>query len=702
LVLYKRASLILLTLVNTDRPITISYLQSLTKASDRSIRYDLDNIDQFLKSKGLKPIERVPGTGIFFVGDKDERAQVKRLLKDVDIYNYVPSPKERKVLIILEFIMAPNYITTDYLAEILDVSRNTINSDLKGVKEELDKYKLKLKFKQRYGLILEGAEANIRKLLVEMIIKHLFNLSANGSKISEGISNLVSNRIKELVIGEIDIRFLEGIVNGIEEELGFDYSDLAYENILTHLIVSIVRTKAGNYISINSFNIEVIKETREFKIIKNIKVLFEDLYKITVTDSELAFITTSLLGGNFSTNQNITKGDWVFIQIMVRNFIEEVNSKLMVDISKDWRLYNSLLAHIKPMLNRIRYGIRLENPLIKSIKKNYKGLYKIVEESVYELEQFIGKEMSQDEIGYLTLHFGGAIERTKLSSSYKPRVLIVCETGLGTSELLMIQIQSLFDLNIVGVTSRRKLEETLKDKHIDAIISTIAIKVQEDIEVLEVRAILSDEDIRNLNSLFYKFRKTNIEIKGLISLVERYATIHDYKNLEKDLHNLFNIKSMWDSNIGDRPNLLDTISRNTIQLQSDITDWEEAVRLGGELLLKAGAVEERYIEAMVSTVKKYGGYIIVSPKAAMPHAKPRDGAKKTKMSMVTFKESIRFENAEDIDIRLIICLSTTNSTSHLKALSQLMVLLEDEEAVEALINADSKNEVINIIAKYSY
>lgn len=702
IILYKRASTILLTLINAHDPITISYLRSLTKASDRSIRYDLDNIDQFLKEQNLSPLQRVPGTGIYFMGNREEQESIKKLLDDVNIYNYVPMPDERKVLIVLEFIMSQGYITVDYLTETLDVSRNTINSDLKDIKEILSKYKLKLDFRQRYGLILNGLEINIRKLLVELIIKYFLSFYANDFIMSTATSKLIFNSMKDTILGDLDISFLKGVVNSIEEELGLDYSDLAYENILAHIIVSLIRIKSGNYVCMNAFNSEIVKETNEFGIIRDMKMLFEDLYNITITEAELVFVATSLLGGNFSTNLNITKGDWIFIQVMVRNFIESVNSELMVDISKDWKLYHSLLAHIKPMLNRIRYRIKLENPLTNNIKKNYGSLYKIVKNSVGELEKFVGKKMSEEEICYLTLHFGGAIERVKVNSLYKPRVLIVCETGLGTSELLMIQIQSLFDLNIVGVTSRRKLDETLKHEQIDMVISTIPIETEKNTRILIVDAILSDRDIKNLNAIFFKFKKTNIEIKGLLSLIEQNATIHDYKQLEKDLYNIFNMKSMWDSNTTEKPDLLDTISAETIRLKAEADDWEGAVRIGGQLLVDAGAVEERYVDAMVNAVKEYGPYIVISENVAMPHAKSEDGVKKTKVSIVTFKNSINFGSKDSRDIKLMICISTINSTNHLKALSQLMVLLENDNEIKEIIDTDNKSKVINIIAKYSY
>lgn len=52
------------------------------------------------------------------------------------------------------------------------------------------------------------------------------------------------------------------------------------------------------------------------------------------------------------------------------------------------------------------------------------------------------------------------------------------------------------------------------------------------------------------------------------------------------------------------------------------------MRIGGELLEKSGAIEPRYIDAMINTVKEIGPYIVIAPGIAMPHARPEAGAKK--------------------------------------------------------------------------
>ncbi|MEM4005958.1 MAG: PTS sugar transporter subunit IIA, partial [Desulfurococcaceae archaeon] len=65
-----------------------------------------------------------------------------------------------------------------------------------------------------------------------------------------------------------------------------------------------------------------------------------------------------------------------------------------------------------------------------------------------------------------------------------------------------------------------------------------------------------------------------------------------------------------------------------VQIVQSVSNWIEATKLSGILLLKDGCIEEGYIERMVETCRELGPYIAIMPGLAIPHARPEDGAKK--------------------------------------------------------------------------
>jgi len=77
------------------------------------------------------------------------------------------------------------------------------------------------------------------------------------------------------------------------------------------------------------------------------------------------------------------------------------------------------------------------------------------------------------------------------------------------------------------------------------------------------------------------------------------------------------------------------LTEKAIRLKARAVDWQEAVRMGGELLVNAGFAKPSYIEAMVETVKQLGPYSVIAPGIAMPHARPEAGVIKPGLSLVT-------------------------------------------------------------------
>lgn len=436
IILYKRAAQILTYLINSQIPHTISDLQKIMMVSNRTIRYDLDLIDDFLLFHKLPKLARKPRVGVQFKGTSMEIKKVVELIESINEYNYVLSSDERIKLIILEFIEDDNYVTIESISDKLMVSRSTINKDLKTTRQMLGKHNISLNPVYGQGLKLEGKERNIRNVLSEMWLEYVYravDLGEDKSRLKRE-----SFKYRKLVSGlkqKIDIPFVENCVNIMESELGIGYSDVAYANIVVNMCIAINRLKSGKRIVLSEQEKENLKDTKEFNTIKNFVEIIEDYFSIKMCEDEISYIATHFLGGNLSELDKDIQGEWIYLQLIVKKVIQEVNKKIAVDIIHDKKLFTSLLKHINPMIYRLKYGIKLENPMLKNIKNDYKNLFEIVKESIESIENYVNAELNDEEIGFLTIHFGAAIEREKATTFSKPKVLIVCNAGVSTSEL---------------------------------------------------------------------------------------------------------------------------------------------------------------------------------------------------------------------------------------------------------------------------
>lgn len=144
-------------------------------------------------------------------------------------------------------------------------------------------------------------------------------------------------------------------------------------------------------------------------------------------------------------------------------------------------------------------------------------------------------------------------------------------------------------------------------------------------------------------------------------------------------------------------NLRDMLTDQTVKLNVEVSDWEEAVRVGGEMLFDVEACTQEYIEAIIETVKTMGPYVVIAPGIAIPHARPEAGAKRSQFSLVTLKTPVNF-GVEELDpVNILFSMSATSSKDHVEALKQVANLCMDEEKVKQIGEALTIEEIIKLI-----
>jgi mannitol/fructose-specific phosphotransferase system IIA component (Ntr-type) len=140
------------------------------------------------------------------------------------------------------------------------------------------------------------------------------------------------------------------------------------------------------------------------------------------------------------------------------------------------------------------------------------------------------------------------------------------------------------------------------------------------------------------------------------------------------------------------------LREDTIALRVAAGDWQEAVRAAGELLVGSGAVEPRYVPAMIDMVKEIGPYIVIAPGVALPHARPEDGVLRSCMSLLTLEPPVSFGNEHNDPVTLVVAFGAPESEGHLEALRDLARLLEDAERLAQIKSAASVQDVLDAVA----
>lgn len=139
------------------------------------------------------------------------------------------------------------------------------------------------------------------------------------------------------------------------------------------------------------------------------------------------------------------------------------------------------------------------------------------------------------------------------------------------------------------------------------------------------------------------------------------------------------------------------ISERHIQIMEKVKDWKESIKIASQPLLEDDYIKSDYITAMISNIEKFGFYIVITDKVALPHSRPENGALKTGLSMLKLNKSVMYGDEE---VYLILVLSVKDEKEHIDLLMRISQVFEDESIVKNLLELENKEEIINFLSNY--
>ena len=657
----KQEILKLLKSTTSAAPLTVSQLAQLLNVSERTVRYDLKNLADELRKDGWSLCSQAR-CGMWI--EKTEKAY------DDNRKIYVYTPKERRNRIVIA-LLTQQLSSIDKLAEYLDVSRGTLLTDLKLVQEFLQQRGLSYVAKRGYGIRAEGEELAVRDTLIHIFASDVYNFRDFAQAEEFDILQKTFRQYsKDVPVQEIADIFFEFV-----KQNGLHGTDMSMNRMVVALAVQLKRIRQGHIIS------KLKKMTFMSEEGHNLGLMSVGLAeRLTVLDAGFALegeqdavlkeLMHSRLYSDFTTQRSGSLSVNEKALALARNFIMDVQAWLGDDYLNDEELIYNLAMHLQPAIERAQCGIRFSNPLLQDIRINYKELFSICSNAAKRITDDTGICFSEDEIGYLTVHIGAAVERRKLHKSKKLAVLLVCGNGIGMANLLELTLQNhLSYINIVRKISFYQLSQDSLE-NIDLIISTMDLHLPNK-AVLKISPILSESEIKVLeNQIQYVYNKK-------------------YQHRLTELVDNHQPQRLWEM-----------LPKLAVQLEARVQDWQEAVQLAGSLLYKTGAVEQSYIDGMVRCIESFGTYSVICPGVAMPHARPEDGAKAVAVSLVQLNEPVMFGKAGKMKpVDLIFAFSTTDEQAHLKMMLDLWMLFNDKRALDKLRRCNSYEEVMLIIRR---
>ena len=675
--LNERCGEILRRILQSTTALRVEVLAKDLGISERTIRYDLNRIDDYLKEQALPPLCRKPREGIFLDLTPAQKARFQSGAYKEEPYRYVLSQKERIAAIAYALLSHNDYIPVQQLADNLHVSKTTIYADIQAFKELLDPTGRYIKAAKGKGVLLTGDESALRNLVLHSLLVNSDELNFSD------VSYLEMFRL-------IPLERLQGFVKEAETQLNKFFSDYALRNMVLHLAIAVKRIQLGKTVEMVHEELSNLIKAPEFSVAAGIAARLEEACSVHIPESEIAYITIHLLGSSFSTE---TQAQDIYLQMVVSTLIARMRQECGIPFDRDEQLYENLGEHMGPAIYRLRHGININNPLIDEIKEDYPHIFGCIRRAVSQLEKEWSIQLSDAECGYLAIHFLASRERMQRHRKRKARVMLVCDAGIGTSQLILLRLHSIFDFETVGTMPAHAAPEQLQKEGLDLVVTTIPLS-NCPVHCIQVTPFLTEKNISDLSIFFSQYnRSADIApaedlLDRVLREVDRFCVIEQPVELRGALERILGSRRTV------RPSLRELLSPRCILLHAAARDWREAVRLGGELLLRDGCITEHYIQAMQENIEKLGSYMILFPYIAMPHARPDEGALCSAFSIVVLQSPIPF--GSDTQARIIITLSAIDYEMHTQALKDLMYLLENTSFYEGLIRAASASEVLEL------
>lgn len=135
----------------------------------------------------------------------------------------------------------------------------------------------------------------------------------------------------------------------------------------------------------------------------------------------------------------------------------------------------------------------------------------------------------------------------------------------------------------------------------------------------------------------------------------------------------------------------------SIRLGAIVTDWREAVRAAGDVLIAEGSVEPSYTQRMIDVIDEFGAYVVIAPGLALAHARPGDDVRTDGLSLVTLAEPVSFGHAHNDPVSVVIGLAVTTADAHVTGIADLANAFNDPGLVPALSRATEPSAAIDLI-----
>ena len=467
---------------------SVESLAAKLDVSQKTIRNDIKELNCLLG--GYACISNNKGTCKLIVFAPKGFTEIRnKIYKQEDLFN---SSHTRMAYMFWQLMHAEEPYLTDDLSEEMKVARTTTIGDLNRLRKAIEKYDLKIKGKANTGLALCGDEFNIRLFILENIYEQLYLNFPLGQTIREKLYDF-------------------------QERLSMDA--LGFGFFYRFFVVMIQRMESGHTIKKLKPKYEELYESSAYMIVDEFLNEIEQVKGYKISKEERLFLSISVAGMRTPSNtaeieQKISISEGVADLII--EILDRIKAELNVTVVAN-ELFDDFVYHVFFMINRLKYGFHIYNPMVDDFKNKYSVAYKMAEIAKGVLEERIGIEMTEDEMGFLAAYFGAFLLEQEPEEK-RCKIAIVCGSGKIIGRLIENQLKKVFDVEPEFEFFYGIFDENRKDDF-DYIVTTTELHMDTKTPIVFMDEVFDREYIqRKFENMRYLSEAGRTIRKGIDSL----------------------------------------------------------------------------------------------------------------------------------------------------------------------------------------
>lgn len=634
---------ILNEIAKSDQPLPISYLASVFSVSGRTVRYDLDEIDYFLKSKGFTPLCRRANKGVYHTGTQAEKTEILESAPQWQPALAHFSSVERRVIILTRRCLFIEDYTVESMAALLGVSISTVLNDLKLLRAAFADFGINFR-----NFKVTGNEWDIRDAIVAIYVSLLekqtvFELCG----FLEGKRHQSANQVFGALFEKTGIELLRQSIACVAGAVKTSLSSEALVILAARLCVQLGRIRCGK--KLMASQVLYIFDDDVCTAAERIAHCWQQ-QGLEISRQEQHYLTQAVERTGAEELEASSSINMADLQMAALGIQQRVFAALGWRQTLDYELTQNLAEEIPQLIRRARLGVSPKKHFVRLAQEHYASIFKAVFSSAILLERLLGRSLKNDETAALAICFIDYYERSRTRLD-RPKVILFGLEHDVPMKLVRRRLETLFAVDVAGQFAVYE-QDLLAGQQADYVISLYNIP-QTDIPHIHISPFLTPSDVATL--------------KQYLPMALRPSSTAARKPVKP---------------------FASQLEAGCISLDDAAATLDEVIERAYTLLSENGCVTSGFLRDLYATANDIGLQSIMVPGMLFLHSRNFEYSQKTGMAVIRLKQPLVVQRTDTaFPVRYVFALSTADSQTHLPLLNWLVTVLACPKTLNKLDKA---------------